>query len=141
MAKIYKLRQEHGAEVQAAIDKIAALGPDALDAIGIRYNTTEYWDSQLGYIPPRGSIIIYSDHLITTEHDKEVVYPGIKIGSGNAYVQDRAFLGEAETYDLATHVADKIVHTSSAEKAFWNRKLNVDDETEVVDENLIFNRN
>lgn len=141
MAKIYKLRQEHGAEVQAAIDKIIALGPDALDAIGIRYNTTEYWNSQLGYVPPRGSIIIYSDHLVTTEGDKEVVYPGIKIGSGNAYVQDLAFLGEAETYDLATHVADKIVHTSSAEKAFWNRKLNVDDETEVVDENLIFNRN
>ena len=141
MAKIYKLTQERGQEVQAAIDKIIALGPAALDAIGIRYNTTEYWDAQEGYIPPKGSIIIYSDHLTVTEEGKEVVYPGIKIGSGNGFVQDLAFLGEAETYDLAKHVANTTAHTTAAEKMFWNNKLNVDDSHEVVDETLVFNRN
>ena len=37
------------------------------------------------------------------------------------------------------HMADRIIHITAEERAFWNNKLNVTDE-EVINEVLIFNR-
>ena len=154
MARIgYKLRQT-GAEVQAAIDKIIALtlatydtpglmSPEEkakLDDIGIQYHTTEYWNNERS-IPDEGEIIIYSDYKTIERDGVSINVPGIKIGSGNAYVQDLAFIGEAEAKDLLSHVSDAAAHTTEAEKHFWNRKLNIDDNSEVRDGVLIFNRN
>lgn len=112
-----------------------------LDSLGIHYNTTDYWNSQLGYIPSAGEIIIYSDYKRISTGEKYITIPGIKIGSGNGYVQDLAFLGDAEAADLMAHINNTAVHTSASEKLFWNRKLNVNDSQEVVEETLIFNRN
>lgn len=137
----YTLTQ-NGQQVQEAINKIIALGPATytteglmtafdkakIDSFGISVKTEAEWDAARGYIPSAGEIVIYSDR------------PGIKIGSGNAYVQDLAFLGEGSE-ELARHIADDIAHTTAEEKRFWNRKLNVTDNQEVVDEILIFNRN
>jgi len=39
------------------------------------------------------------------------------------------------------HINNPNVHVSSQEKIFWNNKLNVDDDAELVDGALIFNRN
>lgn len=149
MARIgYKLRQT-GAEVQAAIDKIIALGPASasvaglmtpedkqkLDSVGIHYDTTAHWNAMVGYIPGAGEIIIYSDYKTVEGVD----IPGIKIGSGNGYVQDLAFIDEADTEALLAHISNTNIHTSAQEKQFWNAKLNVDEEVE--EETLVFNRN
>lgn len=154
MARDYHLIQT-GQEVQAAINKIINLGPATktvagimtaedkakLDSMGIKFNTTEYWDNARGYIPAAGEIIIYLDYK-TVQTDHGVInVPGIKIGSGNGYVQDIAFLGQDESEELISHISNMNVHVDPTEKSFWNRKLNVNDASEVVGESLIFNRN
>ena len=112
-----------------------------LDNIGIHYNTTEYWNNQRGFIPKAGALVIYSDYKTEVVDGQTVNIPGIKIGSGNAYVQDLAFAGDADTTEILEHIADNVRHTSAVEKSFWSNKLNVTDSEEVVGETLIFNRN
>lgn len=113
----------------------------SIDAASIRVGTTEYWNSQVGYIPSSGVIIVYSDYGSTVIDGKTVPVAGIKIGSGNAYVQDLAFIGDDVKAALLNHIADNSVHITPEERAFWNNKLNVTDYHEVVEESLIFHRN
>lgn len=106
-----------------------------------RSGSTAYWNAQVGDIPDEGEIIIYTDYQ-TIDEDQTVTYiPGIKIGSGNAYVQDLAFIDQKISDELAKHITNGEIHVTGAEKDFWNNKLNVTDSQEVVDEALIFNRN
>ena len=108
--------------------------------LGVEYDTTANWNARRGYIPKKGALIVYSDYK-TIEKDNETVYvPGFKIGSGNGYVQDLAFLDEAVEYQLVNHINNDIVHLTAEERAFWNNKLNVS-ESNVQNEELIFNRN
>ena len=154
MKKAYVL-QDYGPDVQYVIDKVQALvewaGEDAtlftaedrrkLESVGVHYNSTEYWNSQWDYIPPAGAIIVYYDYKRYEDQYGVVHYvPGIKVGSGNAYLIDLSFLGKKEELDLLKHIADQEAHTTIEEKKFWSNKLNVDDEHEVVDETLVFNR-
>ena len=72
--------------------------------------------------------------------------PNIKVGTGNAYVQDLAFVDEKTRDMLMEHVVNHDIHTTLGEKVFWNNKVNIDDDYdkvhgEVIDELLIFNRN
>ena len=106
----------------------------------VKRDTTANWNAAVGFIPLEGEIIVYTDHKTVTVNNVTKNVPGIKIGSGNGYVQDLAFLGDAETAQLLAHIGDTAIHTSAAEKTFWNNKLNVNDASEVVDETLIFNR-
>ncbi len=154
MARDYHLRQQ-GAEVQAALDKIIALGPAThsvdgvmtaadkkkLDSLGIKYGSTAFWDSSIGYIPQAGEIIIYSDYKTIEVDGETIAVPGIKIGSGNGYVQDLVFSSEAESEALLRHIADDVAHVSAGDRSFWNNKLNVNDSSEVVGEALVLNRN
>ena len=77
---------------------------------------------------------------------KTVDIPNIKIGTGNAYVQDLAFVDEKTRDILMEHIQRQDIHTTLQEKLFWNNKLNIDDayeqvHDELVDETLILNRN
>ena len=92
-------------------------------------------------MPKAGEIIVYTDYKTVTDNGQTVNVPGIKIGSGNGYVQDLAFMGEADAAQLLAHISDTTVHVTAADKTAWNGKLNVDDSNEVVAETLIFNRN
>ena len=113
-----------------------------LDTKTIFYcHTTEYWNNAIGYVPANGEIVIYSDYKRIESNGETVFVPGIKIGSGNGYVQDLAFLGEADTRAMLEHINDEIRHVSAADRAKWNNKINVTDASEVVDEILVFNRN
>jgi len=109
--------------------------------IGVEYGTTAYWNSRIGYIPTAGKIIVYSDKDSKTVGNKTVYIPGIKIGSGNGYVQDLAFVADEVADDLLAHINNTSIHVTSLEKVLWNNKMNVNDLQEVVDETLIFNRN
>ena len=114
-----------------------------LDALGILYNTTAYWNANPFFIPPAGNIVIYSDYKTAVIDGVARVLPGIKIGSGNAYVQDLNFItgGSGDNEDLYDHINDTVVHVSQEDRNRWDMKLNVDDEHEVEDETLIFIRN
>lgn len=105
----------------------------------VEYDTTANWNARRGYIPKKGTLIVYCDYK-TIEKDGETVYvPGFKVGSGNGYVQDLAFVDEAVEQELANHIDNNIVHITNEERNYWNNKLNVS-ESNIQNEELIFNR-
>lgn len=122
------------AEVQAILDTVVAGGAIA------KAKTSAEW-AAASYIPSDGELIVYTDYQTVDDGGETRYIPGIKVGSGNAYVQDLAFLGENDSDTLLAHIHNTVIHTTAAEKALWNNKLNVNDAQEVVDEELIFNRN
>lgn len=122
--------------------------------IQFKRDTTENWNKAKGFIPLAGEVIIYTDYEVktyTVEENGETItktvqVPNIKIGSGNAYVQDLAFVDENTRDLLMSHIRDYEIHVTLQEKAFWNNKINVDDASEqvsgeLVDETLVLNRN
>lgn len=118
--------------------------------IQLKRDTTEHWNQASGFIPLPGEVIVYTDY---ESYQKEVngimktiLVPNIKIGTGNAYVQDLAFVDEKTRDILMEHIYNQDVHTTLQEKLFWNNKINVDDAYEQVsgelqNETLILNRN
>ena len=124
-------------DVQNSLDK----ADTAIQSDKIQYGTTEYWTSKIGYVPPTGSIIIYSDYKTVVENNETKYIPGIKIGSGNGYVQDLMFVDDDLSSKLLNHINNTTMHVTSANKEFWNNKINIDNNFEVVNESLIFNRN
>lgn len=122
--------------------------------IQIKHDTTANWDAAIGFIPLPGEIIVYDDYQVKTWEEveygevvtKHANIPGVKIGTGNAYVQDLQFIEGDLREKLLNHINNTDLHTSLAEKLFWNNKLNVDDayeqtHEELVDETLVLNRN
>lgn len=122
--------------------------------IKLKRDTTAHWNAAQGFIPLAGEVIIYTDYetkTYTVEEYGEIVtktvdIPNIKIGTGNAYVQDLAFVDEKTRDILMEHIQRQDIHTTLQEKLFWNNKLNIDDayeqvHDELVDETLILNRN
>ena len=101
--------------------------------IQMKRDTTANWNNARGFIPLSGEIIIYTDYRTETSVEggqtvtKNVA--GIKIGDGNAYVQDLPFQSGVTEKDIT----------------FWNNKLNYDNTLEInnelVNETLVFNRN
>ena len=118
--------------------------------IQLKRDTTEHWNQAHGFIPLPGEVIVYTDY---DSYQKEVngvmktiLIPNIKIGTGNAYVQDLAFVDEKTKDLLLEHIHNQDVHATLQEKLFWNNKINVDDAEEQItgeleDETLILNRN
>lgn len=122
--------------------------------IQLKRDTTENWNNARGFIPMAGEVIIYTDYetkTYTVEEygetvTKTVEIPNIKIGTGNAYVQDLGFVDEKTRDILMAHIQDHDVHVTLQEKIFWNNKINIDDAEEQIsgeleDETLILNRN
>lgn len=122
--------------------------------IKLKRDTTANWNAAEGFIPLQGEVIIYEDYEIKTYTVEEygetitktVNIPNIKIGTGNAYVQDLAFVDEKTRDLLISHINNEDMHTTIGEKLFWNNKVNVDDAYEQVTgelegETLILNRN
>ena len=118
--------------------------------IQLKRDTTQHWNEARGFIPLKGEVIVYTDY---DSYEKEingrnriVAIPGIKIGDGNAYVQDLPFVDEELRDTLMEHINNMDLHVTLGEKTFWNNKINVDDayeavHDELIDEMLILNRN
>ena len=102
--------------------------------------TTEYWQQHNTYIAPTGTIIIYTNRGTYTSNNSTITVPGIKISDGLAYAIDLPFVGDdvaaAIRSELNEHINDNIRHITSAERTFWNNKLNCT----IDGENLQFNR-
>ena len=122
--------------------------------IKIKHDTTENWNNATGFIPLPGEIIVYDDYEVKTytveEYGETVtktaLIPNIKVGTGNAYVQDLAFVDEKTRDILMAHINDHDIHVTLQEKIFWNNKINIDDSEDVIhdellEEMLILNRN
>ena len=118
--------------------------------IQLKRDTTENWNNAQGFIPRVGEVIIYTDYEKTTRDIAgkivEINVPNIKIGTGNAYVQDLPFVDTELRNKLMMHIENQDMHTTLEEKLFWNNKVNIDDEYEVTqeelqEETLVFNRN
>jgi len=96
--------------------------------IKLKRDTTKNWERvQATFIPLEGEMIIYTDYreesYLDDKGEPQTRYiPAIKIGTGNAYLGDLQF-----------------AVVTPEEIAFWNNKLNVDED--VVNEKLIFTRN
>ena len=107
--------------------------------------TTANWNAARGFIPLDGELIVYTNYkTIQKEINGElqiVDVPGVKIGDGRTYVQDLPFVDEELRSRIMAHINNPDVHVSTQEKLFWSNKLNVDDNAELVDGALIFNRN
>lgn len=139
-----------------SINGIELVGNKTSAELGVlvRTDTTENWNNAQGFIPRKGEVIVYEDYqtkTYTVEEYGETVtktvnIPAIKIGTGNGYVQDLAFVGDDIRDMLMTHINNAELHVTLGEKAFWNNKINVDDSYDIAhdeleDETLILNRN
>lgn len=105
---------------------------------GAKYGTKEELNGLIGYIPAEGEIIVYTDYYVDEDGKK---YPSMKIGTGNAYIQDLAFVGDIQKEEVIQQLKDADALVSDEDRVRWNGKLNIDDDSEVVGETLIFNRN
>ena len=118
--------------------------------IQLKRDTTENWNNARGFVPLAGEVIVYNDYKkVRREINgvvKDVNVPWIKIGDGNAYVQDLPFVEEDINDRLMEHINNMEIHVTLQEKTFWNNKINVDDAYEqihdqLVDETLVLTRN
>jgi hypothetical protein len=96
-------------------------------------NTTAYWNAQTSTPSVAGAIYIYSDH---DKDDDDNDIPGIKVGTGNAYVPDLPFID----YKYDQHLLDTVKHITAAERTAWNNKVRCYMDTTDT-ENLIFTTN
>lgn len=106
---------------------------------GIEFGTTQEWNSRRTYRPVEGMIVVYTDY--STDSEGRPVY-GIKIGDGNAYLIDLAFIGGDIADILREHINDTTIHITQGEREFWNNKINIEKPTAAgMEDLLIFNRN
>ena len=109
--------------------------------IKLKHDTTENWNNARGFIPMAGEVIIYDDYETKTWEEQEygetvtktVNIPNIKIGTGNAYVQDLAFVDQKTREILMEHINNHDIHVTLEDKLFWNNKVNVVDSPDVID--------
>jgi hypothetical protein len=88
------------------------MGSTINSRIQLKRDTTENWNNAIGFIPLPGEVIVYEDYEVKTytiEEYGEVVtktvnIPNIKVGTGNAYVQDLAFVDEQTRDILMAHI-------------------------------------
>lgn len=108
-------------------------------------DTTANWNAARGFVPLAGEVIVYTDYKkIQKEIDgvmTDVFVPGVKIGDGQTYVQDLPFVDAELRETIMNHINNQDIHVTLQEKLFWNNKLNVDDNAELVDGALVLNRN
>ena len=70
---------------------------------------------------------------------EEITIPNIKIGTGNAYLADLAFIDQYVLDQLKNHIEDMERHITDEERMRWNNKINITQS--VQGETLVFDRN
>ena len=112
----------------------------------IFYDTKANWDAQPTLRTESNTIYVYTDAFTYNDGSKDVQVAGIKIGDGNAYLIDKAFITDylanqiLQLYSqLQTHINDNTRHITAEERTKWNNKANY--EVLDINETLILNRN
>ena len=116
-------------------DKSVIISSTASAASNVHLDITANWNAQPRLVAEAGHIYVYTDHSQVGGED----IPAIKIGDGNSYLIDMPFADEnAKT--LLDHINDTDVHTSLAERAYWNNKVTCF-LSAADNENLVFSKN
>lgn len=110
--------------------KLSDLTPDI-----IHFGTTAEWNAQPGLIGQAGHFYVYTDHDTVDGVD----IPGLKMGTGNAYLIDCSFV-DSNVSTVLTHISDTIAHVTQAEKDAWNAKVRCYVQNEAS-ETIIFTTN
>jgi hypothetical protein len=101
-----------------------AITAEELGLARVYYDTKAAWDRQTTLIAERSVVYIYSDYkILEDEAGNQTEIAGIKIGDGSSYLIDMPFITDAATYMIVTHIADKTMHVTAAEREFWNNKV------------------
>ena len=107
----------------------------------ILIGTTAEWAERNTFVAPFGTIIIYTDRGSYTSNNNTIVVPGIKVSDGLAYAVDLPVVGDdvaaSIRSELNDHINDNVKHITSAERTFWNNKLNCDIAGEVLQLNRL----
>lgn len=106
--------------------KLKALLSEKADIVSL--NTSSGWANKTSYVPKLGEFCLYTDTQT------------LKIGDGQVAIVDLPFVKDKDVPQLMealnSHVNDKNVHITNAERSFWNDKLNCT----VSNEELVFTR-
>ncbi len=133
--KISYIRDGVMTNVAAVLDDLLAQS-----SVSIEVHTTEEWSGEAGRkISKQGTFYVYSDGYLA--EDGVTYIPRLKLGDGNAYIMDLPFLDGPLLNMIVQHINNGEVHITQQERLFWNRKLNVDDSQQIVNNSLVFNRN
>ena len=107
----------------------------------VMLNTTSGWASNLGYVAPSGTIMVFTDRGSYLSNGNTIVVPGIKISDGLTYATDLPFVGDdvaaAIRSELSSHINNTTVHITNEERLFWNNKLNCDLTGETLELNKL----
>ena len=101
----------------AYISKISLPNGQTFDlkSCNVICDTTAGWALKGSTISEEGFIYVYTDYQTVDG----VNIPGVKIGTGNAYIVDLPFIDQI----YATHIADTVMHITQEEREFWNNKV------------------
>ena len=92
----------------------------------VYYDTTANWNLNPGLVAEEGAVYIYSDHeYVEDGAGNRTPVAGLKIGDGVSHLIDLPFVGDATTYLIVNHVANRSVHMTDAEREFWNNKVSI----------------
>lgn len=103
----------------AYISKITLPNGQQFDIKGnnVICDTTANWATRGLSESIEGMIYVWTDYQVV---DGENI-PGVKIGTGNAYIIDLPFIDAK----YAQHIADTAIHITQTEREFWNNKVTV----------------
>lgn len=96
------------------------------------------WASSSFVISHKGQIYVY---IKQNQNNEEITSARVKIGDGETFILNLPFVDDFVKELLDNHTQNTNVHTTLAEKVFWNNKININDTSEVIENTLIFNRN
>ena len=95
----------------------------------IKHDTSQHWNEAIGFIPLKGEFIVYEDYKTELIDGVAKYIPAIKIGDGNAYVQDLPFMGEASIpQEVWDHINNALIHVSEDDRVYWNHKIDCYDD-------------
>lgn len=83
--------------------------------------TKQQWESENRQTSQNGVLYVTTDYKTVTKDGTTYNIPAFKLGDGNAYVVDLPYATVDEETFLS-HVNDKVIHITQAEREFWNNK-------------------
>lgn len=90
--------------------------------------TTAEWNAQTLLVAKKDAIYVYTDHGTV---DGEPI-PAIKVGDGTSYLIDMPFVDEDTAARLTDHIENTVRHITESERQFWNSKVSVDLDGEIL---------
>ena len=115
-------------------EQINAINEKLDKSVSIERKTKQEWAEERSKIAEENVIYIYSNWETKEDDQGNVInIPRVKIGDGMGYLIDLPFIDDT----FESHIKNKDIHVTLAQKQFWNNKVRTDD-SEIDGQNLIF---